>query len=225
MAKARRERSIPRISTAVINRLPRYYRYLGQLLEKEVKKTSSKELSEIMNITASQIRQDLNNFGCFGQQGYGYDVSSLYNEIKHILGIDEEQTFVVIGGGNLGKALVNHRNFKNHGFKVAAVFEVDPELIGGTMGDVSVYNITELPGFLEENRVDIGVIAVPGTSAQNIVDTLVKHKVKGIWNFSNVDLEMKDSKIPVENAHLYDSLMVLSYNVNEGVSSKTNISG
>ena len=150
-----------KISSAVINRLPRYYRYLGDLLESDITRISSKDLSAKMNITASQIRQDLNNFSCLGQQGYGYNVEYLYNEIKKILGLDRVYNMIVIGGGNIGQALVNYTNFERRGFVITAVFDVNPRLIGMTMRGIKVYDIDTIDDFVKNNKVDVGRLAFP----------------------------------------------------------------
>ena len=204
-----------KISIAVIKRLPRYYRYLGELLANGVTRISSKELSRRMNITASQIRQDLNNFGCFGQQGYGYNVVLLYEEIKKILGLDKNYNMIICGLGNLGKALSNYYKFDRLGFNFIGLFDISQEMVGTTWNNIRVGCVSELESFLAENEVDIAVLTLPKTSACKISQTLVNGGVKGIWNFSNVDLHIPDS-VRVENVHLTDSLMVLSYGLNEG---------
>jgi len=204
-----------RTSIAVIKRLPRYYRYLGDLMDNDIKKTSSKELSKIMNITASQIRQDLNNFGCFGQQGYGYDVHSLYLEIKKILGINQPHNMILIGVGNIGQALANYGGFRNRGFKFTAAFDKDKDMIGKKVGGIQVFDIDTLSDYLSKNEVDIAVLTAPKASVYDISKVLSKHKIKGIWNFSSVDLEYDDEDAMVENIHLTDSLMTLSYRLNE----------
>lgn len=204
-----------KISTAVIKRLPRYYRYLGYLIDNDIKKTSSKELASMMNITASQIRQDLNNFGCFGQQGYGYDIVSLYEEIKRILGIDHVHNMVLIGAGNIGQALANFTNFEKRGFSITAIFDKSPHIIGTTIQDKQVLDISALPDYLATNHVDIAVIAVPKDNAHQIAMILANHNIKGIWNFSNIEIDLSEQGIVVENTQLTDSLMTLSYKLNE----------
>lgn len=203
-----------RISLAVIKRLPRYYRYLGNLIDNDIVRISSKELSAIMNITASQIRQDLNNFGCFGQQGYGYDVNLLYNEIKKILGLDSAHSMIIIGAGNIGQALANYTSFEKRGFKFIGVFDSNPKLFNLTIRGIKVYDINDLSYFLENNNVEIAVLAVPKDAAMRIARILANHHVKAIWNFSSIDLEMPESTI-VENVHLTDSLMTLSFKLNQ----------
>lgn len=204
-----------KISTAVIKRLPRYYRYLGYLKDNDIKKTSSKELSEMMEITASQIRQDLNNFGCFGQQGYGYDVDSLYLEIKKILGINYMHTMVIIGCGNIGQALANYSSFEERGFKIVGIFDKNPKLFGMTIRNIRVYDVEKMPQFLIKNKVDIAILSVPKENAEEVAHVLSNYRIKGIWNFSNVELNLKGSNILIENIQLTDNLMTLSYRINE----------
>ena len=204
------------ISTAVIKRLPKYYRYLGYLLDKDIKKTSSKELATMMNITSSQIRQDLNNFGNFGQQGYGYDVKNLYLVIKKILGIDSTQTMIIIGFGNIGHALANYANFEKRGFSILGIFDNDPDLVGITMRDITINHIDNLGDFLKNNPIDIAVLTVPNENANQVAGMLEQYNIKGIWNFSNMELTLNpESPILVENTQLTDSLMTLSYKLNQ----------
>ncbi|MCL1935096.1 MAG: redox-sensing transcriptional repressor Rex [Defluviitaleaceae bacterium] len=203
------------ISIAVIKRLPKYYRYLGYLLDKDIKKTSSKELANIMGITASQVRQDLNNFGCFGQQGYGYDVVSLYIEIKKILGIDSIQNMIIIGFGNMGKALASYSNFEKRGFNIIGIFEKNPNFFNIKIRNIQIFDIKYLEDFCTQNKIDIAILTVPNGSAELVAKMLVKCNVKGIWNFSNMELNIKDSNIFVENIQLTDSLMTLSYKLNQ----------
>ncbi len=202
------------ISIAVIKRLPKYYRYLGDLLDDKIVRISSNELSEKMNITSSQIRQDLNNFGCFGVQGYGYNVQRLYEEIKKILGLDKAHNIVVVGGGNIGKALVNYNGFRKRGFNFTAIFEKNADLIGQRFNGVEVLNVEDLDDFLENNHVDIVALTVPVKSVHGIVRTVANHNVKGIWNFTQMDLE-SFAGVEVENVHLTDSIMTLSYKIHE----------
>lgn len=203
-----------KISSAVINRLPRYYRYLGELLEKDITRISSKELSKKMNITASQIRQDLNNFGGFGQQGYGYNVEYLYQEMKKILGLDRDYHLIVVGGGNIGQALVNYTDFEKRGFIIDAVFDTNPKLIGMTIRGIEVHDVDTMEEYCQSHPVDIAVLTVPKSQAPKVAKTLAGWGVKGMWNFSNVDLHLPDSVV-VENVHLTDSLMTLLYKRNE----------
>ncbi len=201
------------ISRAVIKRLPRYFRYLGELKDAGVEKISSHDLSEIMHVTASQIRQDLNNFGGFGQQGYGYNVKYLYDEIGKILGLDREHNLIIIGAGNLGSALAGYSNFANRGFIMKGVFDVSPSLAGEYIRNIPIMPMSELPDFIEKHDIDIAVIAIPKAQAVAVADTLVKCGIKAIWNFSHVDLEVPDDVV-VESVHLSESLMRLSYNIN-----------
>ena len=209
------------ISQAVIGRLPRYLRYLGDLKEKNIERISSQELSSLMNVTASQIRQDFNNFGGFGQQGYGYNVDYLYDEISKILGLDHSHCFVIIGAGNLGKALGNYLNFERRGFIFKGMFDKNPELIGQMVRDVEIRPMEELEVFLRENTIDIAVLTIPKTGAVGLVDTLVDNGIKAIWNFAHVDLDVPKG-VQVENVHLSDSLMKLSYNISRYNDSKEN---
>ncbi len=203
-----------KISLVVIRRLPRYYRYLGELLNQNIKRISSKELSEKMNVTASQIRQDLNCFGGFGQQGYGYNVEELYYEIGTILGLRNGYKTIIAGAGYLGHALANYAGFEKRGFKTIGIFDSDPAKIGGQAGGVTIYNVADMGDFLKENPADIGILAVPKMSTKAVVDEMVKGGIKGLLNFSYVDLDVPDDVV-VENVHLSDSLMTLSYLVRE----------
>jgi len=203
-----------KISLAVVRRLPRYYRYLGDLLDSDILRTSSMDLSERMNITASQIRQDFNNFGCFGQQGYGYDVEFLYNEIRKILGLDKTYKMIICGAGNIGQALANYTNFEKRGYHFTALFDINPKLIGLTVRGLEIYDIDRLETYLDENPIDIAVLTLPKTSSVKVAQTLFRHGIKGIWNFSHVDLNAPADVI-VENVHLTDSLMTLSYKLHE----------
>ena len=200
------------ISPAVIKRLPRYYRYLGDLLKNDVVRISSKELSQKMNVTASQIRQDLNNFGGFGQQGYGYNVEFLYNEMGRILGLDRTNNIIIIGAGNLGQALANNQDFDSNGFKIIGLFDVNPRLIGMTVRGVEVYDIDMLEDFLSKNEVMIAALTLPKNKATKIAGELVDLGIKALWNFAPVDLNLPDDVI-VENVHLSVSIMTLSYRI------------
>lgn len=201
------------ISQAVIGRLPRYFRYLGELKDEGVERISSQELSELMKVTASQIRQDFNNFGGFGQQGYGYNVESLYKEIGRILGLDKTHNFIIIGAGNLGRALGNYMNFERRGFIFRGMFDMNAELIGQNVRGIKVMPMEKLEQFVRENAIDIAVLTIPKTSAVEVADKLVQNGVRAIWNFAHVDLNVPEG-ILVENVHLSDSLMKLSYNIN-----------
>ena len=199
------------VSQAVISRLPRYYRYLGELIEQGVERISSNELSELMGTTSSQIRQDRNHFGGFGQQGYGYQVEYLYEEIGKLLGLEKEHKLIVIGAGNLGQALANYGNFEKRGFNICAMFDRNEALIGKTtVRGIPIYGMDSLIEFVVENQIDIVVMAIPKTSSVEVAESLKDTGIKGIWNFSHTDLDMgKD--IVVENVHLSESLMRLSY--------------
>lgn len=201
------------ISQAVVRRMPRYYRYLGDLLEKGVERISSNDLSKLMNVTASQIRQDLNNFGGFGQQGYGYNVRFLYEEIGKILGLDQTHNLIIIGAGNLGQAIANYGKFGQLGFSTIALFDVNPEIIGKEVNGIKIYSLEELEGFCKEHNVDIAALTMPKKSADNTAQRLVEVGIRAIWNFAHVDLDVKDENVVVENVHLSDSLMQLSYNI------------
>ncbi len=198
------------ISQAVISRLPRYYRYLGDIKDEGVERISSSELSDIMKVTASQIRQDFNNFGGFGQQGYGYNVEYLYNEIGNILGLNEAHHLIIVGAGNLGRALTNYSNYENRGFIFEGIFDHDPSLIGKQIGELTVMPMDELEDFIVNRNIDIVVIAIPKGGAVNVADRVVRCGIKAIWNFAHTDLNVPEDVV-VENVHLSDSLMKLSY--------------
>ena len=200
------------ISQAVISRLPRYFRYLGELKDEGVERISSQELSELMKVTASQIRQDFNNFGGFGQQGYGYNVEYLYREIGKILGLDEKHNFIIIGAGNLGQALGNYLNFERRGFIFRGMFDKNPALVGKDVRGVKVMPMEEMERFVRENDIDIAVLTIPKTGAEEVAERLVANGIRAIWNFAHVDLNVPEG-IQVENVHLSDSLMKLSYNI------------
>ena len=190
------------ISKAVITRLPRYYRYLGELLESGVERISSNELSTRMKVTASQIRQDLNNFGGFGQQGYGYNVKYLYTEIGKILGIDRQ----------LGQAIANYANFEKRGFMIKGMFDINPRLIGLVVRGIEIRGVDDLEQFIKDNDVQMAALTIPKTKAPELADRLVNAGIKGIWNFAHLDLNVPDDVV-VENVHLSESLMRLSYRV------------
>ena len=201
-----------KISRAVISRLPRYYRYLGDLLEAGVERFSSSDLSMKMHVSASQIRQDLNNFGGFGQQGYGYNVKYLYTEIGKILGLDRCHNFIIIGAGNLGQALANYASFERSGFILKSLFDVNPRLEGVTIRGIPVRMVDELEDFLKNNDIEIAALTLPKSKAIEVADILVDNGVKGIWNFAHTDLSLPKDVV-VENVHLSDTLMKLSYNL------------
>ncbi|MCR4717412.1 MAG: redox-sensing transcriptional repressor Rex [Lachnospiraceae bacterium] len=200
------------ISRAVTKRLPRYYRYLTALKEQGVERISSKELSEKMKVTASQIRQDFSNFGGFGQQGYGYNVDYLYKEIGKILGLDTERKMVIIGAGRMGQALVYYQGFSKRGFTLTGIFDKAPSVIGTKVGDFTVQSLDELEQVIKDNDIKIAVIAVPKLAAQEVADTVCDLGVEGIWNFALVDLKVPSNCV-VENVHLVESLMNLAYNI------------
>lgn len=200
------------ISQAVIRRLPRYYRYLGELLEDNVERISSNELSKRMQVTASQIRQDLNNFGGFGQQGYGYNVKYLYTEIGKILGLDIDHNMIIIGAGNLGQALANYTSFERRGFIFKGIFDVNPRLSGVSIRGVPIRMMDELKDFINEHNIDIAVLTIPKAKAVEVAKLLVDNGVRAIWNFAHTDLDLPENVI-VENVHLSESLMRLSYNL------------
>lgn len=200
------------ISKAVIGRLPRYYRYLGEIMESGVERISSGELSKKMNVTASQIRQDLNNFGGFGQQGYGYNVKYLYVEIGKILGVDKQHNMIIIGTGNLGRALANYANFEKRGFVLIGLFDKNPKLIGKKVRGIAVQSMKNLEKFAKDNKIDIATLAIPKAEAVKVAEKLAECGVRAIWNFAHTDLNLPKN-IVVENVHLSESLMQLSYNL------------
>lgn len=204
------------ISQAVIGRLPRYFRYLGELKDEGVERISSQELSGMMKVTASQIRQDFNNFGGFGQQGYGYNVEHLYNEIGRILGLDRQHNFIIIGAGNLGRALGNYINFERRGFIFRGIFDQNPAVAGMEIRGVRVMAMEEMEKFIRENDIDIAALTIPKNDAPKVAERLVQAGIRAIWNFAHVDLNVP-AEIQVENVHLSDSLMKLSYNINRYV--------
>ena len=202
------------ISKAVIKRLPRYYRYLGELLEDNVERISSNDLSKKMRVTASQIRQDLNNFGGFGQQGYGYNVKYLYTEIGKILGLDIVHPMIIVGAGNLGQALANYVEFEKRGFKLVGIFDVNPVLEGIAVRGIEIQMISDLPFFMKENNIEIAILILPKNKARDMAEILIENGIKAIWNFAHIDLDTPDDVI-VENVHLSESLMTLSYNLSQ----------
>ena len=202
-----------RVSPAVIKRLPRYFRYLRELLNNDILRISSGELSKLMHVTASQIRQDLNCFGGFGQQGYGYNIKFLYNKISELLGVNEGFNAVIIGAGKLGRALAATHMFERRGVNRLAMFDVDPSVIGTKIYDVPVYSVEELGSFCREHNVHIGVLTVPKEAAYAVTDIIVEAGVKGIWNFANMELKLDNPGVIVENIHLGDSLMALCYEI------------
>ena len=201
------------VPSAVIKRLPRYHRYLGDLLQDGRMRISSAELSKLMNVTASQIRQDLNCFGGFGQQGYGYNIKYLYGKISELLGVTEGFTAVIVGAGNLGRALAATRMFARRGVERLALFDVNEEIIGTEIYGIKVYSIDDLFEFCKKENVAIGVLTVPKEAASSVAETLVRAGVRGIWNFANMELKLDRDDVIVENIHLGDSLMKLCYEI------------
>jgi len=201
------------ISVSVIKRLPRYYRFLGELMKQNVIRISSRELSEKMGLTASQIRQDLNCFGGFGQQGYGYNIEELHNEIGKILGVDAGYKTIIIGAGNLGKAIATHMNFEKRGCKLIGIFDINKAIIGDIVAGLPIRHMNDIGEFCHENKPVIAILCIPKDAAQEIANTLVNLGITAFWNFSHYDLKMDFKNIAVENVHLGDSLMTLTYNV------------
>lgn len=204
-----------KVSNAVIRRLPRYYRHLTDLSKAGVLRISSSALGTAMNLTASQIRQDLSCFGEFGQQGYGYNVESLRNEVAEILGMSREHTAVILGVGNLGRALIENFSFQRCGFQLTAAFDVDPDLIGREISGVRIHSADELETYLKEESASVGVLTVPKSAADTMAQRLIQSGVKGLWNFTNLELNVGDADVVVENVHFADSLLALSYLISE----------
>lgn len=205
-------KSNKKISNAVIRRLPRYYRYLSELLRNDIAKISSRELSLRMRVTASQIRQDLNCFGGFGQQGYGYNVQKLHDEIGKILGLNRIHKAIIVGAGNLGQALANYANFEKRGFILTGIFDVNPKLIGLKVRDIEIMDMFDMEDFVKSTGVDIAMLCTPKEKTPKIAEDLSKWGVKGLLNFSPTDLILPQGVV-AENVHLIDSLMILSYNI------------
>jgi redox-sensing transcriptional repressor len=203
-----------KISLAVIRRLPRYYRYLSDLLNMDITRVSSKELSQRMGITASQIRQDLNCFGGFGQQGYGYNVEVLFNEIGNILGLNNNYKTIIIGAGNMGQALANYPNFEKRGYKLIGIFDVNKDIVGTKINNVDIYDLNDIEAFIKENKVDIAMLCIPYEQTPLVAERIAKLGIKGLWNFSPMDLKLPYNVV-IENVHLSDSLMVLGYRIND----------
>lgn len=200
------------ISPAVVRRLPIYRRYLEDLMKSDVERISSNELSSMIGFTASQIRQDFNNFGGFGQQGYGYNIKDLYNEIGKIMGLDEEYKMVIVGVGNLGQAIANHTKYYKSGFPIIGMFDINPRLIGIKINDIEVMDSDLLLEFLKKNKVDIGIITTEKEVAQSIADKFVEGHIRGIWNFAPCDLKVPKN-VSVENVHVTDTLNALAYHI------------
>ena len=205
------------ISNSVIRRLPRYYRFLGELEDQQISKISSRELSVRMHLTASQIRQDLNCFGGFGQQGYGYNVSELRKEIGRILGVDKHRKTILIGAGNLGTALAVHINFEKSGCSLIGIFDSNKKIVGNPLGKLTITDIDNLEKFCRENKPEVAVLCIPKSVTKEIVDRLTELGVRSFWNFSHYDINVEHKNIIVENVHLGDSLLTLSYGVNNNL--------
>jgi len=203
------------VSGAVIRRLPRYYRFLGELLDKNITRISSKELAELMSLTASQIRQDLNCFGGFGQQGYGYNVSLLREEIGKILGLDRKFKTILVGVGNLGRAFSANIDFIGAGFELCAMFDNNPDVIGTVINGVTVKDSGEIESFCSENKPDVAILCVPSEAAQQLADRLIACGITSFWNFTHYDIKLDHPEAVVESVHLVDSLMALCYQVND----------
>lgn len=203
-----------RISPAVIRRLPKYYRYLGELTNSGIHKTSSRELSEMTGFSASQIRQDLNNFGGFGQQGFGYDVENLRNEIAKILGLDKKYRLIIIGAGNIGQAMANYTGYYEADYEVVALFDKNPKLVGLSIRNALINDVDNLESFLNKEKIDIAVICTPKNVSQQIAERVVQCGIKAIWNFAPKDLKMPET-VYVENVHLNESLFSLTYYYNQ----------
>jgi len=203
-----------KVSDAVIKRLPRYYRHLSELIDSNIERISSNELASRMRITASQVRQDLNNFGGFGQQGYGYNVKLLKDEIGAILGLGNEQKCVLIGGGNLGHAIANYGNFAKRGFTIKGIFDINPEIVGTKINKIKVYDIKDIVTFIKRHKINIAIFALPATAVKEIADDVINAGIEGIWNFSYLDIEVPKN-VSLVNVHLSDSLMTLAYKINE----------
>lgn len=204
-----------KVSSAVIRRLPRYYRHLTDLLAAGTVRISSSALGESMRLTASQIRQDLSCFGEFGQQGYGYNVESLRREISEILGMSNAHTAVILGVGNLGRALTENFHFDRYGFQLTAAFDVSPELIGTVTSGLTIQSLEALDDFLKQNPTSVGILTVPRAAALPMAEKLIAGGVRGIWNFTNSDLALGREDVVVENVHFSDSLLTLSYLISE----------
>ncbi len=201
------------VSPAVIKRLPRYFRYLRQLLTDDIRRVSSGELSRMMNVTASQIRQDFNCFGGFGQQGYGYNVKHLYTKIGELLGVSSDLSAIIIGAGNLGSALASSPIFERRGIRLLALFDINPDLIGKEKYGHPVYSMEDAEAYVRENKVDIAIITIPRDAAPETADKLSRYGIKGIWNFTSSELDTSKYGVVTENVHLGDSLMTLCYKV------------
>jgi len=201
------------VSLVVIRRLPRYYRYLTELKESGIVRISSKALAEKMQVTASQIRQDLNCFGGFGQQGYGYNVSQLQAAIGDILGLNENHTTIIIGAGNLGRAIANYGSFEKRGYRLIGIFDINPDVVGKVINGITVSHMDTIDEFFQKQKPDIAILTIPKNVAVEVAQKLASLGIRGIWNFSNMDLHMAVEGVEIENVHLSDSLMTLSYKI------------
>ena len=217
-------KDVSRISNTVIKRLPRYRRYLKELMRKNVEKISSGQLSRMTGYTASQIRQDLNNFGGFGQQGYGYNVADLHREIGTMLGLDQNYKMIIVGAGNMGQAIANYTYDYKSGFIVEGIFEINPRLVGIKINDIAVMDYENMVSYVEENKIDIGIICVSKESAQEVADKLCFAGIRGIWNFAPVDLEVPEH-VKIENVHLSDGLHFLAYHMSHVDDNKSEFKG
>ena len=206
------------ISMSVIKRLPRYYRFLSELNEQNIDRISSTKLAEIMNVTASHVRQDLNCFGGFGQQGYGYSVSQLKDEIKNILGLNNNYKAILIGAGNLGRAVATHMNFSRQGFELSAVFDKNESIVGTMLRGITIMSNDKIEEYCKENRVDVACLCLPRNAVQSIIDKLYYLGIRNFWNFSHYDIKNDYKDVIVENVHMSDSLMTLCYRINENYS-------
>lgn len=201
------------VSLSVIRRLPRYYRFLGELMTQKITRISSRELSEKMGLTASQIRQDLNCFGGFGQQGYGYNIEELHAEIGKILGVDAGFKTILIGAGNLGRAIATHMNFEKRGCKLIGIFDINEAITGDVVAGIPVTHMDSLVNFCKENKPVVAILCLPKTASQEIANNLIAVGISAFWNFSHYDLRVDFNNIIVENVHLGDSLLTLTYGV------------
>ena len=209
-----------KISMSVIRRLPRYYRFISELADSGEQRISSGKLAELMNVTASQIRQDFNCFGGFGQQGYGYSISYLKSEMENILGLNKVNNAIILGAGNLGKAVALHINFAERGFNIKGIFETNPNIIGTKINDIEVMSESQVDEFIKNNDISIAMLCIPRQSVATIIDRLYNCGIKAYWNFSHFDIARKYSDTVVENVHMTDSLMTLSYRMNEKLKSE-----
>lgn len=203
-----------KVSIAVIRRLPRYYRYLSDLLTMDITRISSKELSTRMGITASQIRQDLNCFGGFGQQGYGYNVELLFNEIGNIMGVNNKFKTIIIGAGNMGQALAHYGNFERRGFEIIGIFDVNSKVIGTRIKDIEIFHMDKMEEFVKKHKVEIAMLTVPYEQAREVAEKVARLGIRGLWNFSPMDLKLPYEMV-IENVHLSDSLMVLGFKIRD----------